>query len=86
VVAFAAAATWAAVVVPPAAPALPPLIANPLIATAEGAGLGLPLARRLTEAHGGHFHLASVLGRGTIAAITLPAERCVEAEAPRRQA
>jgi two-component system cell cycle sensor histidine kinase PleC len=61
-------------------------IANPLIATAEGAGLGLPLARRLTEAHGGHFHLASVLGRGTIAAITLPAERCVEAEAPRRQA
>ena len=53
-------------------------IDNPLIATAEGgAGLGLPLARQLTEAHGGKFELASEPGRGTTATIRLPARRCV---------
>ena len=52
-------------------------IGNPLVATAEGAGLGLPLARQLTEAHGGKFELASELGRGTTATIRLPARRCL---------
>ena len=46
---------------------------NPLIAGTEGAGLGLPLARRLVEAHGGTFKLASELGHGTTATIHLPA-------------
>ena len=37
-----------------------------------GAGLGLVLARRLTEAMGGHLDLDSVVGRGTQVAVLLP--------------
>ena len=39
----------------------------------EGTGLGLPLARRLTELHGGSLHVASVKGRGTTITVALPA-------------
>ena len=41
----------------------------------EGSGLGLPLARRLMELHGGRLELTSVKGRGTTAMVLLPAER-----------
>ena len=61
-------------------------VGNPLIAGAEGAGLGLPLARRLVEAHGGTFKLTSELGRGTTATIHLPATRCVWRDAERKRA
>ncbi|HTV43900.1 MAG TPA: ATP-binding protein [Stellaceae bacterium] len=44
----------------------------------EGAGLGLPLARRLTELHGGSFSLASEKARGTRVVIGLPATRVLE--------
>jgi signal transduction histidine kinase len=37
-----------------------------------GSGLGLPLAKRLTELHGGVLRLDSVLGRGTTATVRLP--------------
>ncbi len=38
----------------------------------EGLGLGLALARRTIESHGGRLSLESVLGQGTRATITLP--------------
>src|SRR5205823_13606421 len=41
----------------------------------EGTGLGLPLAKSLTELHGGQLDIISEPGRGTSARIYLPAER-----------
>jgi signal transduction histidine kinase len=38
----------------------------------EGAGLGLPLAKRLTELHGGVLEIASEPGKGTQVVIKLP--------------
>ena len=40
-----------------------------------GTGLGLPIARRIIEEHGGSLELSSRLGSGTIARITLPLRR-----------
>lgn len=42
----------------------------------EGTGLGLPLAKRLVEMHGGRLDLASRLGYGTTVTISLPGARC----------
>jgi PAS domain S-box-containing protein len=47
----------------------------------EGTGLGLPLALRLTELHGGTLAVDSVKGEGTTVTVTLPAERTVAAPA-----
>ncbi|MGC2855003.1 ATP-binding protein [Novispirillum sp. DQ9] len=38
----------------------------------QGTGLGLPIAARLVEAHGGRLELSSVPGSGTTAAVVLP--------------
>ena len=38
----------------------------------EGTGLGLPIAKALTELHGGELRLASAKGKGTEAAVLLP--------------
>lgn len=38
-----------------------------------GTGLGLPLVRRIVEAHGGHVHVVSAPGRGTSVVVDLPA-------------
>jgi two-component system cell cycle sensor histidine kinase PleC len=43
----------------------------------EGTGLGLPLARRLTERHGGSFTIESVKGRGTRVVVGLPPSRVI---------
>jgi PAS domain S-box-containing protein len=41
----------------------------------HGAGLGLPIARGIVEAHGGRIWLESRLGRGTIVFFTVPVAR-----------
>lgn len=41
----------------------------------EGAGLGLPLARKLTELHGGSLTVESEKGRGTTVTVQLPPSR-----------
>jgi PAS domain S-box-containing protein len=43
-----------------------------------GTGLGLPLTKRLVEAHGAAFSLASAIGDGTTAAIEFPPQRLLE--------
>jgi PAS domain S-box-containing protein len=53
------------------------------VAAHEGTGLGLPLARRLAELHGGTLAIASEKGRGSTVAVTLPAAR-VAAQPKRR--
>jgi signal transduction histidine kinase len=41
----------------------------------HGAGLGLPIARGIVEAHGGTIWIESAHGRGTTVRFTLPAAR-----------
>jgi signal transduction histidine kinase len=47
---------------------------NASSAYAEGAGLGLPVARAIVEAHGGKIAVESDLRRGTTVSVTLPAK------------
>jgi PAS domain S-box-containing protein len=47
----------------------------------EGTGLGLPLAQRLAELHGGTLTVESVKGRGTTVTVTLPVDRTMAAVA-----
>lgn len=49
-------------------------VQRPFVTTkARGTGLGLPLARRLVEAHGGSLSLLSQPGRGTVVSLFIPA-------------
>jgi len=50
-------------------------IDNSLTRPHGGTGLGLPLAQRLVELHGGSLKIDSELGKGTTVSITLPPER-----------
>jgi signal transduction histidine kinase len=48
----------------------------------EGTGLGLPLARRLAELHGGSLRIKSWKGDGTTVTVSLPAARVAPRTAP----
>ena len=50
-------------------------LANPMIRSTSGTGLGLPLTKALVELHGGQFDLTSVPGTGTQARVILPLTR-----------
>jgi signal transduction histidine kinase len=51
-----------------------PRVFDAFFTTREGgAGLGLPIARRIVEAHGGTLDLQSREGEGTLATLSLPA-------------
>ncbi|HEY1709383.1 MAG TPA: ATP-binding protein [Rhizomicrobium sp.] len=52
----------------------------------QGTGLGLPLAKQLTELHGGNFELKSAEGVGTTVTFTLPPERIVQTEPAQKAA
>jgi signal transduction histidine kinase len=43
----------------------------------EGTGLGLPLAKALTELHGGRFEISSHPGQGTVVRVFLPKHRVI---------
>jgi len=55
---------------------------NAMTASQSGTGLGLPLARAMTEIHGGTLKVASEPRRGTTVEITLPPERLTTSTAP----
>ncbi len=57
-------------------------LGDPLITGAGGAGLGLPIARYLAEAHGGRLSLQSRPGAGTTVTILLPSSRRAGGAAP----
>jgi len=44
-----------------------------------GTGLGLPLSKALVELHGGHLHIDSTPGKGTVVTVTLPSARVLAA-------
>ena len=50
-------------------------VSSPRIGSRHGAGLGLPIARGIVEAHGGTIWIESVPGQGTTVRFTLPPAR-----------
>ena len=53
---------------------------GPFTRNHEGIGLGLPLARKMIELHGGQLELKSIKGSGTTASLIFPAVRSQSAE------
>jgi signal transduction histidine kinase len=59
-------------------------VENSLARSFEGTGLGLPLARRMVELHGGRLTLRSVKGVGTTVEVYLPPSRILWTNGARR--
>ena len=55
-------------------------VENALTKKFEGTGLGLPIARRLVELHGGRLEIASAKNLGTAIRVYLPANRVITAQ------
>jgi two-component system cell cycle sensor histidine kinase PleC len=55
---------------------------NSIKSAEQGAGLGLPIAKNLTDMHGGTFQLKSKLRIGTEVIVTFPPERVLAAIQP----
>ena len=55
-------------------------VENAMTKKFEGTGLGLPIARRLIELHGGRLEIASAKNLGTVIRAYLPAERLLAAQ------
>ncbi|HLI21653.1 MAG TPA: ATP-binding protein [Stellaceae bacterium] len=55
-------------------------VENALTKKFEGTGLGLPIARRLAELHGGRLEIASAKNLGTTIRIHLPPDRVITAQ------
>jgi two-component system cell cycle sensor histidine kinase PleC len=53
-------------------------VENSFTRSHQGSGLGLPLAAKMTELHGGKLSIESELGQGTSVVLTFPAERTAE--------
>jgi PAS domain S-box-containing protein len=54
---------------------------SPLFTTrAKGMGFGMPIAKRLVEAHGGSISVETELGKGSTFTVTLPIKRDLEGE------
>ena len=51
-----------------------------------GSGVGLTVARRITECMGGHIAANSQKGKGSTFTVTVPLKRCAQQEAPAAQA
>jgi signal transduction histidine kinase len=51
---------------------------DPLQKRYAGTGLGVPLAIAMAKLHGGSLHYESILGAGTTAILTLPAQRVLD--------
>ena len=56
-------------------------VENEMSARVNGAGLGLPLAKRFVEVHGGQLEIESERGAGTTVTVHLPAGRTIAAVA-----
>ncbi len=56
-------------------------IFDPFYSTREtGTGLGLPLAHRIVESHGGHIEVKSTVGKGSVFSVVLPTASGEEAK------